>query len=164
MIPMLPIYISYFAGGRRRERKENPDRACRFHSGLYCCLYGTGSLGRNGGRLPAGILDGGQSCIWSGGDLLRAQLPGGVQCNPILWEQARSQHRQYGIFLRGTVWYRLFYWLDALCRGFPWIGSDAGLPAGPCSGRAAYATGLFPGIGDSFYSQRGTDWISEINL
>ena len=57
LLPMLPLYISYFAGGGRTQHKKNIAGCDRFCDRIYDCICYDGSAGGNGRQFSERISD-----------------------------------------------------------------------------------------------------------
>ena len=161
LLPMLPIYISYFAGGGEQSLKKTLTGAAGFVLGFTVVFTAMGALaGTVGGFLreyqTAVNIVSGLVVIFFGLNFL------GVFKVTLF----RGSSRMAGT--GGTGFFSSALFGVVFSIGWtPCVGAflaDAGLPAGPCGGRYADAAGLFPGAGNPLSSQRGADRIPEVNL
>ena len=124
LLPMLPIYVSYFAGGGERSQKKTFLGALGFVTGFTIIFVAMGALA---GTLASDISE---HSIRTDRHLLRTELSRDLQAQHIQRNFRKDQNRRHGIFLSGTLRSGLLHRMDALCRSFSRIGSGPCIPAG----------------------------------
>ena len=164
LLPMLPIYISYFAGGGERSIGKTLAGAVGFVAGFTAVFVTMGALaGTVGGFLreyqTAVNIISGLVVIFFGLNFL-----GVFQLNLFKGSSRSVDTGKYEFLFSIALWRDLFPGLDALRRSLPGLCADAGLSAGACGGRDVDAPCLFFGAGNSFPSQRRADRLSEVGF
>ena len=145
LLPMLPIYISYFAGGGERNIKRSLTGALGFVAGFTIVFVALGALAGTAGsfllkyRTAVNIVSG-FIVICFGLNYL-----GIFRLNIFKGSRRRMDMQNMGF---------LFGRLDALRRSFSGLGADPRLSAGPCSPGYADAVHLLHGTWTAFHTQR----------
>ena len=151
LLPMLPIYISYFAGDSERDTKRVVKNALGFILGftLVFVLLGAlaGSLGTLLQEYSAVVnLVTGLIVIFFGLNFLGV-FPG----QPVPRHKA-GQRGASGLFLLAALWGGLFRGVDALRGGFPGLGAAAGHQPGECPPGRGHAAAVLFGPGGCRFS------------
>ena len=92
LLPMLPIYISYFAGGGQRSAGKTLKGALGFVAG-FSAVCGNGRSGGHSGQLPAGVSDGGQYRIRFDRGGIWPELFGHFQAESVQRQPARRKNQ-----------------------------------------------------------------------
>ena len=154
LLPMLPIYLSYFAGGRERTLKRTLLCALGFVLGFTVMFVAMGALaGTVGGFLNrhrrAVDLVSGAVVVFFGLHFL-----GVVKLRLFRGPRRQAEVGDLGFFFGSGVRRGVFRGLDALRGRLSGLCSGDGLPAGANAHRNAYAAVLFSGAGGAVSAQR----------
>ena len=152
LLPMLPIYISYFAGGGERNIKRSLTGALGFVAGFTIVFVALGALAGTAGSFLLKYRRKYRLRFYR--DLLWPQLPGDIQIKYIQRQPPPHGYAEHGLSLCLDVRRDLFGWLDALRGSFSGLGADPRLSAGPCPPGYADAVHLLHGTWTAFYPQR----------
>ena len=144
LLPMLPIYISYFAGETTdRPRHKALPNAITFVAGFTLVFILLGAFaGTLGGLLTShkmivNIITGLIVIIFG------LNFTGALNISFL--------NRTKRIFL---IWNCFFHRLDPMCRGIPWLCTDDGVTAGLHGRRHPHAVSLLHGSRHPVHSQR----------
>lgn len=164
LLPMLPIYISYFAGGGERTTRKTLLGALGFVSGFSVIFVAMGALAGTIGsflreyQTMVNVISG-LVVILFGLNFL-----GIFKWNLFRGGGKTVNSHEMGFFSAMLFGMVFSLRLDALCGRIPRFCSDAGLSAGSCNRRYADAALLFAGTWYSFSSQCCFDRLSEVSL
>ena len=152
LLPMLPIYISYFAGGGERSVKKTLSGALGFVTGFTIVFVVLGALAGTLGSLlkeyqTAVNIVSGLIVVFFGLNFL-----GVFKLNLFKGSNHKVNTKNMGFF--SAI---LFGQLDALRRCVFRLGADARFTAGACRRGGRDAPGLFAGARHSVRAQRGAD-------
>ena len=149
LLPMLPIYVTYFAGGSERSSRKTLGNACGFVLGFTLVFTAMGALaGTLGGFLTAhqtalNIVSGLIVIVFG------LNYLGVLKLNLFFGNGRSMENRDLGFF-------------SALLFGcVSGLRADAGFPTGSCAGGHFDAARLLSGPGHSVYHQRCTDRSAE---
>ncbi|EFV21016.1 cytochrome C biogenesis protein [Anaerostipes caccae] len=156
LLPMLPIYISYFAGETTdRPRHKALPNAITFVAGFTLVFILLGAFaGTLGGLLTShkmivNIITGLIVIIFG------LNFTGALNISFLNRTKRSSmevkKHTLASSFLFGIVF---FHWLDPMCRGIPWLCTDDGVTAGLHGRRHPHAVSLLHGPRHPVHSQR----------
>lgn len=157
LLPMLPIYLSYFAGGGERTAGKTITGALGFVTGFTVVFVTLGGLAGTIGSFlrqyqTAVQIVSGLVVIVFGLNFL-----GVFRLNLFHGSRHSVDTDNMSFFFSNGFWYGFFHRLDSLRRSFPWFSFDAGISAGPCGRRYDDAVSLFAGTWNSLSFQRGND-------
>ena len=156
LLPMLPIYISYFAGGGERTTARTVKNALGFVLGFTLVFVAMGALAGTVGsffkqhQTAVNLLSGLVVILFG------LQFLGVFKWN-LFRGSGKAVNGEMGFFFRSRVRGDLLSGVDALCGGISGFCSGAGLPARARGERYADAAGLLPGAGDSLFGQCSAD-------
>lgn len=146
LLPMLPVYLSYFAAGGPRTTRRTLAGALGFVAGFTAVFVALGALaGTLGGLLRqyqtlVNLVCGGVVILFGLNFLGVLHLD--------LFHGSAARAPQGGGFWQSAVFGAVFSVGWTPCVGaFLGLGTDAGLAAGPCSAGYGDAAGLLPGAG-----------------
>lgn len=155
LLPMLPIYISYFAGETTdRPRHKALPNAITFVTGFTLIFIFLGAFaGTLGGLLTShkmivNIITGLIVIIF--GLNFTGALNIGFLNRTKRSSMEVKKHSLASSFLFGIVFHRL----DPMCWGVPWLRTHDGIAAGLHGRRHPHAVSLLHGSGHSVHSQR----------
>ena len=153
LLPMLPVYVSYFSGGGQRETKKTVTNALGFILGFTLVFVALGALAGTFGQLlrdhqTAVNLVTGLIVVFFGLNFL------GVFRGKPVPGRGPVYRGGAGLFLRPGVRHGVLHRLDPLRGGVFGLGPAAGRQPGPRAGRGPHALSLFPGAGHSLLPQR----------
>ena len=149
LLPMLPIYVMYFAGGRGKGKLGTLKNAFGFVLGFSAAFIILGAFAGSIGVIFR------QYQFWVN-----------IVCGLIVilfglnfsGRYSHGRQRQTNrIFFLCAVRSDFFYWMDALCGSVSRFRADAGIAAGICMGGDAASLMLFSGPGNPVFDQRHTD-------
>ena len=130
LLPMLPVYISYFAGNNREGGMGRTLRnALGFVLGFTIVFIALGALaGTLGGLLQAhqtavNLVTGAVVVLFG------LYFLGVFRLNFLKGMKGFQRQKDLGFFFHHAVRNRFFCQLDALCGRVPGIGADAGVPS-----------------------------------
>ena len=145
LLPMLPIYISYFAGGGERSTKKTMKCALGF------ILYGRSC--RNDWKLLKITSADSQYCLRCHRDFIRAEFSRYSENQPFSRSKEKRRYHRSWLFHFRLIRNYFFRWLDSMCRRIPGLSSHARLTAGTRSHRNDHAFMLLPRSWNSLYYQ-----------
>ena len=151
LLPMLPVYISYFSGGGQRDTKKTVKNALGFILGFTLVFVLLGALAGTFGQLlrqyqAAVNIVTGLIVIFFGLNFL------GVFRLNLFQGGGRFQGDVLGFFSALVFGHGVFHRLDPLRGGLPGLGPAAGRQPGPRAGGRPHALPLLPGPWHPFFS------------
>lgn len=157
LLPLLPVYVSYFAGGGERTTRKTLTCALGFVAGFTAVFVAMGALAGTIGSLLAQYrravnLVSGILVILFGLNYL-----GLFRWNLFHGGSRVLDTRDMGFFFRCNLWCGFLTELDTLCGRIPRLCADAGLSGGTRERRNDHAASLLAGAGNSLPPQRRAD-------
>ena len=154
LLPMLPIYVSYFAGGGERSTARTAQGRARLRARLHADVRGHGRAGRDARQLSHPPPHGREHRARADRRVLWPQLSGRFPPEALQRRRPHAGAPRPRLLLRARIRRGVLRRLDALRGRFPRLRAGPRLAAGARPGRYAHAAALLPGPRPALHTQR----------